>query len=148
MFSVSKNAQSTDACVWLRGINTRACDAILFSHQCEVLVKDHLLHQRWLVVKEMRLHVTPHVRKPPELVYVLQQEIVTVVFLLSAWTRANTQMWLVSPAKSFLALQYTHTHSHLPVWKNFPEKPKLKVKFEIWVRSMFWVSRRAWERKK
>lgn len=32
-----------------------------------------------------------------------------------------------------------------PVWKNFPEYPKLKVKFGMWVRSSFCVSNSACE---
>lgn len=32
-----------------------------------------------------------------------------------------------------------------PVWKNFPEYPRLKVKFGMWVRSSFCVSNSAWE---
>lgn len=33
-----------------------------------------------------------------------------------------------------------------PVWKNFPEYPRLKVKFGMWVRSSFCVSNSAWEK--
>lgn len=35
-----------------------------------------------------------------------------------------------------------------PAWKNFPEKPRLKVKLGTWVRSSLCVSSRAWEKKK
>lgn len=35
-----------------------------------------------------------------------------------------------------------------PVWKNFPEYPKLKVKFGMWVRSSFCVSNSACERER
>lgn len=42
------------------------------SHQSKLLVEDHLLQQRGLIVEEVRLHVAPHVGEPPELIYILQ----------------------------------------------------------------------------
>lgn len=62
------------------------------SHQSKLLVEDHLLQQRGLVVEEVRLHVAPHVREPPELIHVLEQQIVSLVFLWRAWTRGNTSV--------------------------------------------------------
>lgn len=62
-----------------------------------------------------------------------------------------------SPAAPTLAFQSPNT-SHMastckaipspssPVWKNFPEYPRLKVKFGMWVRSSFCVSNSAWQR--
>ena len=35
--------------------------------------------------------------------------------------------------------------THSPVWKNFPEKPRLKVKLGTRDLSLFWVFSKAWE---
>lgn len=64
---------------------------VLSSHQSELLVENHLLQQRGLVVEEVRLHVTPHVGEPPELIHILQQQIVTLVLLHCACTHTHTQ---------------------------------------------------------
>lgn len=64
--------------------NERACLLLRKSHQGKLLVEDHLLQQRGLVVEEVRLHVAPHVGKPPELIHVLQQQIVSFILLRCA----------------------------------------------------------------
>lgn len=61
------------------------------------LVQPHLFSQDADVVKEVRLHVAPHVGEPPELIHILQQQIVSFILLYSACkhthphTRTHTQ---------------------------------------------------------
>lgn len=51
------------------------------------LVQPHLFSQDADVVKEVRLHVAPHVRKPPEIHPVLQQHVVSPILLISSCKR-------------------------------------------------------------
>ena len=51
------------------------------------LVQPHLFSQDADVVKEVRLHVAPHVRKPPEIHSVLQQHVVSPILLISPCKR-------------------------------------------------------------
>lgn len=54
------------------------------THHGKFLVEQHLLGQHRLVVKQMRLHVAPHVREPPELLHIGQQQVVSQVLLIRA----------------------------------------------------------------
>ena len=78
-------------CVWVR---VCVCVCACASHQCKLLVEDHLLQQWGLVVEEVRLHVAPHVGEPPELIHILQQQIVSFILLYSA-------------------CKHTHPHTHI-----------------------------------
>lgn len=59
------------------------------SHQSKLLVEDHLLQQRGLIVEEVRLHVAPHMREPPELIYILEQQIVSLVLFWRAYIQGT-----------------------------------------------------------
>lgn len=53
-------------------------------HLCKLAVEQHLFSQHGLVVEEMRLHVAPHVRKPPEFLTVGEEQVISQIFLISA----------------------------------------------------------------
>lgn len=140
--------------------------------------------------------MAPHVREPPELLHVGQQQVVAFVLGVStcgddtcchcrvrraegnpgtgqgaaqteigngygvlAWgasckgcsrgsRKAPGLGWCrAAPLPSFLDWDFwIHKLSaSSPVWKNFPEYPKLKVKLGMWVRSSFCVSNSACE---
>lgn len=59
-------------------------------HLCKLAVEQHLFGQHRLVVEQMRLHVAPHVRKPPEFLTVGKEQVISQIFLISAWGRGNT----------------------------------------------------------
>ena len=73
------------------------------------LVQPHLFSQDADVVKEVRLHVAPHVRKPPEIHSVLQQHVVSPILLISPCkrTHARTQ----SIGKTLVAISTLNTVS-------------------------------------
>src|SRR4029434_8176844 len=73
------------------------------THQSKLLVQDHLLQQRRLVVEEMRLHVAPHVGEPPELIHVLQQQVISRILLSCDYAHTHTHTH---------AHTHTHTHTH------------------------------------
>lgn len=60
-------------------------------HLCKLVVEQHLFGQHGLVVEQMRLHVAPHVRKPPEFLTVGKEQVISQIFLISAWGRGNIQ---------------------------------------------------------
>lgn len=86
------------------------------SHQGKFLVEDHLLEQRGLVVEEMGLHVAPHVREPPELVHVPQQQVVSFILLCCACSHthmhAHTHKQLKAKKTRGSALQFESTVKH------------------------------------
>lgn len=58
------------------------CPFVCVSYHGKLLVQQHLLRQHRLVVEEVRLHVAPHVREPPELLDVGEQQVVSQVLLV------------------------------------------------------------------
>lgn len=52
-------------------INISVLRYISLTNLCKLHVESHLLRQHAAIVEEVRLHVTPHVWKPPELMPVL-----------------------------------------------------------------------------
>lgn len=52
------------------------------SDHCKLSIKSHLFCEYADVVEEMRLHVTPHMWEPPELLPVLKQGVITLIFLI------------------------------------------------------------------
>lgn len=50
-----------------------------FTYHGEFLVHGHLVCQHGLIVKKVRLHVTPHVREPPKLLHIREQKVISLV---------------------------------------------------------------------
>lgn len=48
------------------------------------LIEPHLLSQYSDIVEKVRLHVAPHVWKPPEVSLVLQQHVITLILLIGS----------------------------------------------------------------
>lgn len=56
----------------------------LASYLSKCLVEPHLLSQYGDIVEKVRLHVAPHVWKPPEVSLVLQQHVITLILLIGS----------------------------------------------------------------
>ncbi len=74
---------------------------ILSTNLCKLHVESHLLRQHADIVEKVRLHVTPHVWKPPKLMPVLQQHVVAFILLLC--TCKNTYVLLKFNSKHIWA---------------------------------------------
>ncbi len=68
---------------------------ILSTNLCKLHVESHLLRQHADIVEKVRLHVTPHVWKPPKLMPVLQQHVVAFILLLCTCKNTYTFCWSV-----------------------------------------------------
>lgn len=69
------------------------------TYQGKLLIELHLLSQHGNIVKEVWLHVTPHVGEPPEFLPVLQQHVIPFIFLICTWGtvgRRNMDCLLIS----------------------------------------------------
>lgn len=60
------------------------------SYQSKLFVEPHLVSQHGAIVEQVWLHVTPHVREPPELFAVLQQHVVPCILLLCPYDHTLT----------------------------------------------------------
>lgn len=54
----------------------------LYLSKC--LIEPHLLSQDSDIVEKVRLHVAPHVWKPPEVSLVLQQHVIALILLIGS----------------------------------------------------------------
>lgn len=110
------------------------------SDLCKLSIKSHLFCEHADVVEEMRLHVAPHVREPPELLPVSEQRVVTLIFLICSWrARPERDKDYMCGGGDRFYLFNSCNNCIIPVWKNLPENPRLKVKLGTRERSLFCV---------
>lgn len=100
-------------------------------YHSELFIELHLLSQHSDIVEKMRLHVTPHVREPPELFPVFEQHIIPFIFLICTYREqkrkcknkrqrgaqcfkavANTLQYWVIPTENHAHSNVLHTHEH------------------------------------
>lgn len=79
-FNIQKNLLPLTLC------NEAITIYIIYAHVpylSKCLIEPHLLSQYTDIVEKVRLHVAPHVWKPPEVSLVLQQHVITLILLIS-----------------------------------------------------------------